>query len=85
MNQRSRQTIEDDLLRWYRNRIRTREEITTETDLLDSGYLDSLLLMELVVTLEEQFGIYVDSDEVSPQNFRSVRSLTNFVADRAAA
>jgi acyl carrier protein len=35
--------------------------------------------------LEEQFGIYVDSDEVSPQNFRSVRSLTNFVADRAAA
>jgi acyl carrier protein len=85
MNNKSHKSIEEGLLQWYRNRIRTREPITTETDLLDGGYLDSLMLMELVVTLEEQYGVSVGSDEVSPQNFRSIRSLASFVIQRSAA
>jgi acyl carrier protein len=82
---KTHKSIEDGLLLWYRKRIRTREQITTETDLLDAGYLDSLMLMELVVTLEEQYGVSIGSDEVSPQNFRSIRSLASFVAERSAA
>jgi acyl carrier protein len=85
MNNRLHKSIEDGLLQWYRKHIRAREQITTDTDLLDAGYLDSLMLMELVVSLEEQYGVAVDSEEVSPQNFRSIRSLASFVAERSAA
>jgi acyl carrier protein len=85
MSMKTRKSIEDGLLQWYRNRIRIREQITTETDLLDGGYLDSLMLMELVVSLEEQYGVSIGSDEVSPQNFRSIRSLASFVVQRTAA
>ena len=85
MKTKSHKSIEDGLLLWYRNRIRTREQITTETDLLDAGYLDSLMLMELVVSLEEQFGVSIGSEEGSPQNFRSIHSLASFVVQRSAA
>lgn len=85
MMNNSHKSIEDSLLKWYRHRIRTREPITTETDLLDAGYLDSLMLIELVVSLEEQYGVSIDSDEVSPQNFRSIRSLASLVVQRIAA
>jgi acyl carrier protein len=80
-----RNSIEDGLLEWFRKRIRTGEPIAAETDLLDAGYLDSLLLMELVVTLEEQYGVSIGSDEVSPQNFRSIRALASFIVGRSAA
>jgi acyl carrier protein len=85
MKTKSHKSIEDSLIQWYRNRIRTREQITTDTDLLDAGYLDSLMLMELVVSLEEQYGVSIGSDEVSPQNFRSIRSLASLVVQRSAA
>jgi acyl carrier protein len=85
MDNKSHKSIEDGLLLWYRSRIRTRDPITTETDLLDAGYLDSLMLMELVVSLEEKYGVSIDSEEVSPQNFRSIHSLASFVVQRSAA
>lgn len=85
INNQSHQAIENGLLQWYRRRIRTRDQITPETDLIDGGYLDSLMLMELVVSLEEQYGVSIGSDEVSPQNFRSICCLASFVAQQAAA
>ena len=58
--------------------------ITAETNLLDEGYLDSLLVMAMVVYIEEQFGVTIDSTEISPRTFRSVRTLAALVAARGA-
>jgi acyl carrier protein len=84
MNNELPQSIEDGLLQWYRRRVRASEQITVETDLLDAGYLDSLMLMELVASLEEQYGIAIGPEEMSPQHFRSIRSLASFVTKRSA-
>ncbi len=53
-----------------------------ETDLIDSGQLDSLVVIDLVRFLASSFGIEMAPHEVSPSHFRSVRRLAEFVATR---
>lgn len=80
----STKTTKDSLLRWCNNRIRTDRPITAETNLLDEGHLDSLFVMDLIVHIERQFGVVVDSREISPRNFRSVRTLTALITANGA-
>ena len=80
MNCKSIQTIEDGLLQWCNNRFRSPAPITAETNLLESGYLDSLLVMDVVLSIEKQYGVAIDSSEISPRHFRSVKTLAALVA-----
>jgi len=44
-------------------------------DLIDEGILDSLDVMNLVVVLEQSYGIDFDPDDVSPENFASAETI----------
>ena len=46
--------------------------------------LDSMAVVTLITSLEEQFGITVDDDDISGDTFASVGSLAAFVADKLA-
>ena len=80
----SAETTEDSLLQWCNERLRVNCPITAETNLLDEGYLDSLFVMDLVVHIEKQHGVAIDSQDISPQNFRSIRTLTTLVMMNSA-
>ena len=80
MNSKSLQIIEEGLLEWCNNRLRSSVPITAETNLLDSGYLDSLLVMDVVLSIEKQYGVAIGSSEISPRHFRSVKTLAALVA-----
>ncbi len=49
------------------------------TSLIGEGILDSLGVVELVEFVQTQFGIKVDQQEVTPDNFDSVAKLAAFV------
>jgi acyl carrier protein len=42
--------------------------------------VDSVAMIELVFALEERFAIQILEDEVAPENFSSIESLTLLVA-----
>ena len=56
-----------------------------ETDLLGSGLLDSLALVDLLVQLEHDFGLQISLDELEVDNFRSIASIAAFVARQSGA
>ncbi|ALA59779.1 acyl carrier protein [Nitrospira moscoviensis] len=56
-----------------------KKPITAEDDLLESGIIDSLGILDLVSFLEQEFGIIVADDELIPDHFQSVLRLTQFV------
>jgi acyl carrier protein len=56
---------------------------SVETDLMESGLLDSLSLVELMAGLEEEFGIKISFDEIELDNFRSVARIAEFVSGRS--
>jgi len=57
---------------------------SAETDLIETGLLDSLALVELLVQLEESFDVSISTDDLELENFRSITSIAGFVMQRAA-
>ncbi|HEY2117546.1 MAG TPA: acyl carrier protein [Candidatus Acidoferrum sp.] len=54
------------------------DALTSEGSLLGKA-IDSTGLIEFVMFLQERFGITVEDDEVVPENFESVKSVTTYV------
>ena len=61
------------------------EEIPTDASLMDVYGVDSVSLLELVVGLEEAFGIQVEDGDFNVRNFATVAALRNFVRARLPA
>src|SRR5438309_6385221 len=56
-----------------------------DTDLLEAGLLDSLALIQLLVHLEERFGVKIAVDELEIEDFRSITSIARLVANLESA
>ena len=50
-----------------------------DASFLENAILDSMNVMELVVFLEEKWGIKIEDFEIVPENFDSVSRLAAFV------
>jgi D-alanine--poly(phosphoribitol) ligase subunit 2 len=52
---------------------------SADTDLFDTGVLDSLAFVELLLRLEQEFGVAVTVDDLEVDTFRSVNRIAKFV------
>lgn len=59
------------------------QDIQDDKSLIDAYGVDSVSLLELVVGLEETFGIRVEDDDFSVEHFQSVAALAAFVRAKA--
>ena len=50
------------------------------TDLLDTGILDSMALVELLASLEQKFSLSPNIIDLDLENFRSIQSIGEFVS-----
>jgi acyl carrier protein len=51
-----------------------------ENDLIEGSLLDSLVLVELLVALEDTFAIRIDVADLDIEDFRTVRRISQLVA-----
>lgn len=58
------------------------EEMETDASLIDAYGVDSVCLLELVVGLEDVFGIVIEDGDFDVRNFISVAALRDFVSAR---
>ena len=54
----------------------------SDIDLFETGVLDSLAFVELLLHLESEFGVTVPVDELEIDNFRSIARVADFVLSR---
>ena len=80
-----RQQLQADLLQFVQSRGPRYAAVTPDTDLLDSGLLDSLLLTDLILHIEGLYGVAFDSHHISPANFRTVSAIVALVLDQFPA
>ncbi len=55
------------------------KQVLPSDNLLETGVLDSLGLMQLVVFIEEKLGVKVPDEDVVIENFTSVDALTAYL------
>lgn len=57
-------------------------DVDDEASLTAEGIIDSTGVLELIMYLEDNFGIVVSDDEVVPEHFDSVAGLATFIERR---
>jgi len=53
--------------------------------LIDSGIIDSFGIMALLSFIEEKFAIQISGDELLPENFESIMTISTLVAQKTGA
>lgn len=55
---------------------------SSDLDLFESGVLDSLAFVELLLQLEREFGVTTSVDDLDVATFRSIDAIADFVNAR---
>jgi acyl carrier protein len=58
------------------------KNVGNDEPLLTNGLIDSLGILDVVTFVENEFGIVVSDEDLLPENFGSIHSLTNFVHNK---
>jgi acyl carrier protein len=61
------------------------KNLTDDTELKESGILDSLSTLKLVTFLEEQFGVEFEADDLEAGNLASIENIERLVKSKMAA
>lgn len=55
--------------------LRPEFDFTTDVNFIEEGMLDSFDVINLVTTLDSEFGISIDGTDVLPENFSSLDAI----------
>lgn len=50
-----------------------------EIGLIEEGYIDSFAIVNLVASLEEEFNIELEAEDIIPENFYNIQSIAVMV------
>ena len=75
---RSLESIHADVLAFLKKRASVAVP-SPETDLIEAGVLDSLVLIDLLVFLEEEYGVRLPVDKLEIDQVRSVARISSLI------
>jgi acyl carrier protein len=53
-----------------------------DLDLLESGLMDSFMLMDLLAWIEERFNLRIDDEHLVPENFATLNRISDYLENR---
>ncbi len=76
------ENISERLIEHLRESLCLTDPLDRQTDLIMVGALDSLAIIDLVTYVETTFRVRIPPTEITPQNFRSVETLTRLITEK---
>ena len=58
------------------------DELKIDQSLLETGVMNSMGAVELVLFLEEEFDIVIEDDEITPENLDSLDNIMKFLGNK---
>ncbi|MFZ5985657.1 MAG: acyl carrier protein [Bacillota bacterium] len=71
-------------VRKFLSRFFKKHELGDEEDIFSLGFVNSLFAMQLVMFLEKEFKLTVDTKDLDFDNFRTVNAIVSFVNKKTA-
>ncbi|HVH71695.1 MAG TPA: acyl carrier protein [Candidatus Dormibacteraeota bacterium] len=59
------------------------EEINDDLDMLTEGLIDSMGIVELITSIERDFGVAIDFAELDPENLTIIGPFCRYVAEKS--
>lgn len=60
-------------------KIGLREEEITHTNYQENENFDSLAMTDLIINIEEKWGIEIDGEDIIPSNFKNIETISRLV------
>jgi acyl carrier protein len=60
-------------------------QLGTEASLMENGVVDSTGILEVIMWVEQNFGIHVEDSEVLPENFDSIGNISRYAERKIGA
>lgn len=76
------ENVSTEIRGWLQENVTGSRDIPDDYALIENGVLTSLQTVELVMFLEDRFGITVEDEELDEENFGSINAITNLVAGK---
>ncbi len=76
--------VAPEIREWLKQNVTGGREVADDEPLIENGVLTSLQTVELVMVLEERFGIVIEDEEFDEENFGSIEAIAGLVANKAA-
>ena len=61
------------------NPDRNLEGLGDDEPLIDSGIIDSLGILKIMAYLDEEFGIDLSDQQITPENFKNIMSICSLI------
>ncbi|MFC1738375.1 acyl carrier protein [Planctomycetota bacterium] len=61
------------------------EQLQDDTSFLEEGIIDSTGILELIMFLEETYGLKIEDDELIPENLDNISNITHFLERKQSA
>jgi len=63
----------------FENEHMIKEDLTKEVDIIGDLAFDSIMLVQLVIELEDEFNMTIGDELIEPDLFYSIEKLANFI------
>ncbi len=70
-------SIEEQLAGYFRERIDT--EVAVDTQLIESGLIDSMGIQELIAFIENAYTLEFEMDDLTVDNFATINDIKNLI------
>ena len=74
----SKINIKEDIAEFLK-RASKHNEIVSESDIFESGYVNSLFAMQIVMFLQKEFEIVISDSDLKIDNFRNLNAIVDLV------
>jgi acyl carrier protein len=74
--------VEQTILAFLRKRVGV-ELPSADANLIETGILDSMMFVDLIVLIEEEFDVVAELNDLEIENFATVARVARFVVERS--
>jgi acyl carrier protein len=71
-------------IRAYFARLFRNVDLQDDTDIFATGFVNSLMAMQLVMFVEKEFHLTIDDEDLDLKNFNSINAISGLIKRRAA-
>lgn len=65
--------------------IRPEFDFSATSNFIESGMLDSFDIVQLVVSIDNEFGISIDGQDILPENFSNIENIVHLLIKNGAS
>ena len=59
-----------------------KHELQNDEDMFSLGFVNSLFAMQLVMFLEKEFAVRIETKDLNLENFRTINSIVNLIESK---